>query len=294
MAAVPHHHGALIRVRGLLIVAIALPVSARGQWPSCVDRVSQSDLTRVPVYLVAEPADTARSTLATADALLRAVADRMRATMGGTLDQLPSGDSVHHWYTESRGMTIAVADDGRFVWGRQRARSEIPSPRSEELLVAALSAARDAGERLPRDSSASTVAVELTLRHPTVRRDGTLEPISVTRAVPVFTTVVPREEPARAIRAPRVNAPRSADLGGAHGVIRMRFVVDTAGRIDMNTVQVEWPAHVPYPTGELLSNYRDFVSEVTSALRNARYHAARAGGCKVRAEIIQPFEFQPR
>jgi hypothetical protein len=282
-----------MRARVLVAVA-AIPVSADGQAHSCVDRVSQSGLTRVPVYVVAEPADTARSTLATADALLLAVAQRMRAALGGTLDQLPPGDSVHHWYTESRGMTIAVAHDGRFVWGRQRARSEIPSPRSEELLVAALSAARDAGERLPRDSSASTVAVELTLRRPAVQRDGTLAPISVTRAVPVFTTVVPREEPVRPVRAPRVNYPKSAGLGGARGVIRMRFVVDTAGRVDMNTVQDEWPAHVPYPTGELLSYYRDFVSEVTSALRNARYHAGRAGGCKIRTEVIQPFELQPR
>lgn len=278
----------------LLAAAAALPVSADGQAPACVDRVSQSDLTRVPVYLVAEPADTARSTLATAEALLLAVSERMRAALGGTPDQLPPGDSVHHWYTESRGMTIAVAHDGRFVWGRQRARSEIPSPRSEEVLVAALSAARDAGERLPRDSSASTVAVELTLRRPTVRRDGTLDSISVTRAVPVFTTVVPREEPVRPLRAPRVSYPRSARLGGARGLIRMRFVVDTAGRVDMNTVQDEWPAQVPYPTGELLSYYRDFVSEVTSALRHARYHAARVGGCKIRTEITQPFEFHLR
>lgn len=278
----------------LAFIAVAIPVSGFAQPPSCLDRLSPSDFMRVPVYLVAEPSDSSRSSLATADALLLVVAQRIGAALGDSTDRLPAGDSLHPWRTISRGVTVTVAPDGRFVWGRLRARSEIPSPPAEELVLQALSAAREAGERLPRDTTATTLSIHLALQRPRVRSDGTVAPVEVTRAVPVVTTVVPREEPVRQLREPRVSYPTTARRGGAHGVIHVRFVVDTTGRVDLDTVSDEWPPHVAYPTGELLSYYRDFIAEVTSGLRYARYRAARAGHCKIRAEVIQPFVFRFR
>jgi TonB family protein len=62
----------------------------------------------------------------------------------------------------------------------------------------------------------------------------------------------------------------------------IRFVVDTAGKIDLNSVQV------------LQSTHDLFTRSVRDILGNFRFRPAESKGVHVRAMAEMPFEFQIR
>jgi TonB family protein len=74
--------------------------------------------------------------------------------------------------------------------------------------------------------------------------------------------------------------PRDLLAIGAEGLVQMTYVVDTAGRVDMNTVQV------------VSSDDPRFSESVRTALGLMMFHPARRGGRNVRQLVAQQFRFK--
>jgi protein TonB len=74
--------------------------------------------------------------------------------------------------------------------------------------------------------------------------------------------------------------PESLRQAAIDGRVLVRFVVDTAGRIDMSSVSV------------LASTHELFTRAVRDALPGFRFKPAEVGGHRVRALAEMPFEFQ--
>lgn len=78
-------------------------------------------------------------------------------------------------------------------------------------------------------------------------------------------------------------SPRYPDLlrfAGVEGRVMVRFVVDTAGRVERGSVTV------------VASNRDEFSLSVREALRQARFAPAELAGRRVRQLVEQPFEFR--
>lgn len=80
--------------------------------------------------------------------------------------------------------------------------------------------------------------------------------------------------------APRY--PASLRAAGIHGSVFARFVVDTTGRVRMETVKVD------------ASDHPLFSEAVIEALRRSRYMPAELRGRKVPQLVVQPFVFVMR
>lgn len=76
--------------------------------------------------------------------------------------------------------------------------------------------------------------------------------------------------------------PESLRQAGLDGRVLVRFVVDTVGRVDMNSVQV------------LESTHDLFTRAVRDVLGGFRFRPAEVRGRRVRAMAEMPFEFQIR
>jgi protein TonB len=76
--------------------------------------------------------------------------------------------------------------------------------------------------------------------------------------------------------------PESLRQAGVDGRVLVRFVVDTLGSVDMNSVQV------------LESTHDLFTRAVRAVLGNLRFKPAESRGHRVRAMAEMPFEFQIR
>jgi hypothetical protein len=74
--------------------------------------------------------------------------------------------------------------------------------------------------------------------------------------------------------------PRDLLAIGAEGVVQTTYVVDTAGRVDMNTIQV------------VSSDDPRFTESVRTALGLMLFHPARRAGKNVRQLVAQQFRFK--
>lgn len=78
---------------------------------------------------------------------------------------------------------------------------------------------------------------------------------------------------------PAPHYPATLRAARIEGTVRARFVVDTTGRVQMETVFVEE------------SDHPLFADAVVAALRRARFTPAELAGRKVRQLVVQPFAF---
>ncbi len=73
--------------------------------------------------------------------------------------------------------------------------------------------------------------------------------------------------------------PERAGLAGLGDVLVLEYVVDTAGRVDPDSIRFLQPG------------FREFALEALKWVRSARYAPARIGGCAVRARVQHPIHF---
>jgi periplasmic protein TonB len=89
-----------------------------------------------------------------------------------------------------------------------------------------------------------------------------------------------RELQTRIVASAKPRYPESLRQAAIDGVVVVRFVVDTSGRVDMSSVAV------------VSSTHDLFTRAVREALPNFRFKPAELGGTRVRALAEMPFEFQ--
>jgi hypothetical protein len=262
----------------------------------CFGRIPESELVRVPVHLEAEPRDSAgQALLPLVDALVELSAVHVRRSLNAGPGPLPDGEPRVTWRTLGNGLVVHVHRDGSLTSSPRPAGSQAAHtpPPGTLLLEDALSAIRNSGEKIfvPEDSGADSLGFLIVWRVPTATAGGGLQPMPVRRAVPVFSLGVPREQPARALRGPRISYPERPRGSNAQGTVILSFVVDAGGRPEENTVNAYWPPDRPPLRGELGEYYRLFVSAARRGVRSMRFEPARLGGCPVRQLVHLPIDF---
>jgi hypothetical protein len=276
---------------------------------SCLDRLPAGAFTRVPVYATVSSTDSTispsakRALLSGADVLLQMVAERARAQLaGGAPDSvLPHGDpalgdSLHLWRHVGGYLELTAFRDGRLTWRVPRLAHADPwATLVLARALASLSASNDAHVWWPSDSTGplpDSIRFDFDLRWPSVARDGKMVPVSLQRAAqPLFSMLVPWEEPVRVAKYSKPTYPRRPLESGYRGTVLIVLVVDTAGRAEPESARDLWP-----PTARALNDterrmYAAFVAASRDAALHTRFEPARIGGCPVRQYVQQPYEY---
>lgn len=262
----------------------------------CLATLSPDVLTRVPVYLEAELVDSsARHILPSADTLTLEVAIMLRASLGVLGESLPEGEGLLHWRRLGGGLRIVAHRDGRFSWSSppRQTGADTLHDQSRDLLAQALAAVREAGERVawPVGGDGDSITFDISYRWPGISPAGTVQAMEARHAVPVFSMAMPWEKPVAVRRQPRIRYPYGAQSRSAEGTVILQFVVDTAGRVDQDTIREQWPADRPRLTGELGKHYEAFLAAARRSLNETDFEPALVGGCVVRQLAQMPFHF---
>lgn len=263
----------------------------------CLDALPAGVFTRVPVYLEAKAIDTAsRAILPGADSLAARVAALIRLSLSDSITFLPEGEGILHWRQVGAPVRVAVHEDGRFTWSIPPRRSESDTLRtpSRLLLEQALTTLRAAGERVrwPAIGAHDSLTFDLAYRWPDVAPDGTVQPLVVREAVPVFSMAMPWSQPVVVRSPPQVHYPMAAQAQSMEGTVILQFVVDSTGRTARETIEERWPPDRPRPTGVAGANYREFLAAAKLGVVAARFDPATVGGCAVPQLVQWPLMFR--
>jgi len=283
----------------VLFVSVGLPLEAQEHRSesarACLDTISPSTFVRVPVYLEAKAADSlAKDLLPGADTLALHVAAMVRSSLSESTTTLPEGEALLQWREVGGAVRVVAHRDGRFaVWTPPEPGDSVRAA-SRLLLVRSLVALSDAGRKFgwPADVPGDSATFDLEQRWADVTPDGTLKPLLVrVAAIPMFSMAMPRSQEVVVRYAPHVTYPPEERGSRIEGVVILEFVVDSAGRVETNTVHDGWPANRPRLSGWSGSHYQAFVNTAKLALGSAHFDPARVGGCPVKQVVQWPFTF---
>lgn len=298
-------------------IGLASPLAAQEDWgtvqaaatDSCIASLPASAFTRVPVFATVTSDDSTvsptakRALLSGADVLLQLVSERVRARLAGgaTDSMLPHGDpalgdSLRLWRRFGGYIELTAFRDGRLSW--RVPTSMHADPWTTLLLAQALDSLRssnDAHVWWPSDSTGplpDSIHFGFELIYPRVARGGKLDAITVHRAAePLFSMLVPWEQPVLVAKHAHPDYPRGPLRSGYRGTILMVLVVDTAGRAEPETARDLWPSTARTLNQTERKVYAEFVAASRDAAIHTRYWPARIGGCAVRQYIQQPYEY---
>lgn len=288
-----------------LLLLLVKPPAAGAQAHStldvraCRDSLPASALTRVPIYLEAEVTDSAdRAILPSADTLVIRVAQLIRTSLAEPGTSLPEADLLIPGRRLGGNLRVVAHRAGGFTWSPAlgwAGEDTLDAP-SRHLLVQALTALRQGGVRLgwPAGVQAESLTFDLEYRWSDISEGGKVHPLTARHAVPVFSMAMPWVRPVVLRRRPHISYPSGSQTRGVQGTVVLQFVVDTAGRVEQDTIEERWPADRPRLTGELAEHYQAFLTAAKRSLAATRYHPARIGGCVVRQFVQQPFQFNLR
>lgn len=215
--------------------------------------------------------------------------------LGAKAGYLPVGEPTVTWREAFAPVHIVAHRNGRMTWYEDKG---VHVASAAALLGHALDSLTAAGELFPWPDglAADSMVVRIGFHWQFFPAKGTaVNPVvGVRGAVPIFSLAVPAQQEARVIYQPKLSYPSASQLSGARGYLVMQFVVDTSGRVDMQTVHDQWPTDRPRLTGELGMYYASFLDVVRRALPDFRFAPARIGKCAVRQLESEPFIFNLR
>jgi hypothetical protein len=104
-------------------------------------------------------------------------------------------------------------------------------------------------------------------------------------------------EPERAFAFPLTDKsmpvyPRRSEASRVGASVLLHFVVDSAGRVERETIHDLWPDDKPRPTGSDATAYDEFASSAKSWVRDLRFSPARIGTCPVEQVALLPLRFE--
>jgi TonB family protein len=154
----------------------------------------------------------------------------------------------------------------------------------------------------PSEVPSVTTVVEIPVSLPPLPEPGTLTPTTMVRPLGVVATWLAPAAPktpttlassvfrenevevpvSLAGGSPTPRYPASLASTGIDGAARFRFVVDTAGRVELGTVE------------RIASSHSAFAQSVLSTLPRMRFTPARVDGRPVRQLVELPFEFRTK
>jgi hypothetical protein len=288
--------GCVVLLAGASTVARAQYISAPDSASACLLSIPDSALLPVPVYAQAELVDsTDRPLLPGIDLLTQEVADRVRASLGATADQLPSAAPEVTWRALDGTLDVVLHRDGGVSSTVHRSEDfNRADTTAQQLLARALGVVAANGHYFmvwPEGFERDSVGFRVAMHYPMVNGQGVIGTLSLRQGFPLFSVPVPREEPVEVERNPKVEYPVWLIDRRVTGGVLLQFIVDTAGVADLSTVKDLWPASRPRPSGQTRQYYESFRRAIVRALPEARFKPARIGGCKVRQLVQMPFGF---
>lgn len=266
----------------------------RTQSAKCIDAIPPSALSPTIVYVVVDtPADAAslRGRPRVQD-FLAPIASRIRARTGGGITELAFGEPLVTWRGARAELAITAYRDGRLAWAEPQGDSLATA--GVRLLAAEMKAAVDSGARISWPASVSQDSMTFTFRltSQSVSPKGVVSLPKSDRLQPLFTVMQPSMEPAFARPFGGPKYPEEARHARVEAALRFSFVVDTSGRAEINSLAMTGPADARGVMGTGGPYRFDFIAAVREHMRRAHFVPARIGGCAVRMNVEQSFEFR--
>ena len=282
----------------LLCALYAVPAGAQKQpieIDSCLYRIPATAFKRVPVFLEATADPASRAILPGADLFTQSVAFKLRELVGGDETRLAEADSSIWWASLWGEVTVTVDRRAPLTWRvAEWSAGADTLPRSAlAALRKAIEAVAASGESIPLPEGKETSwTFGMSLTNPLVTKQGKLIPVKGRQPVPVFTLLVPWEQPVEMIRLPQLEYSEFAKRLGATGSVRLSFTVDKSGRADPESVKEIFLAGEKRPVGEDRVYADSFIRAVKRALPSAKFAPANIGGCALNQVVQQVFDFR--
>jgi hypothetical protein len=255
----------------------------------CVAAISPASMQRVLVYLQAsasEHSDTAL--MLQADLMAQDVAEDFRKLLGAPEGTVPIADSTFVWYSVPTELVVIVHRNGDVVAHEMGSGGD--SAATTFLSRAFVAArARDAAFMVwPDDLTGDSVIVRLSLWP-----EHAQSPYGEKHTkFAVFSLNEPEQSPVLPLPVQRVpHYPRELEWSRVGGSVLSMFVVDTAGRVEPQTIRDLLPDGKPIPGGDAHA-HELFARSVKSWLRDVRFHPARIGTCAVEKRVQLPLKFK--
>jgi hypothetical protein len=255
-------------------------------------------MRRVLVYALASFPDSevpARQQLqSSVDLIADTIAGAARGLLRAAPGTVGAGEPEVTWRSLGGAVLVMAHRDGQFT-ARAAPDSAIGDEeadrRGRDLLLRAVAAVRASGETFIWDASVSGDSTEfaLTLDHPEFSQDGTVRPLKARASFPTFTVDLPWLADVRYRHASVPRYPEPARKGMAEATVKLRFVVDTAGRAVSESI------------GDLPSKERDFggggfylqfLAASVAAIKKSQFVPAIRGGCPVRQMVQEALHFR--
>jgi hypothetical protein len=263
---------------------------------SCTSAIPPKAFKRVPVFLQATTQSTGSDLiLPTADLFAQTAAIRMREILGGNGSALPEADSIVGWDRVFGEVLVTVKRGGSFTWrtAHWSARGDSLGRSSIRFIHATLADLSKSGEMIawPDQANGDSLAFGLSFIAPSITKEMKVEPVKARQAFPAFSLSMPW---GTVVDPKKINItyPTTARGGGVTGGVRLAFVIQKSGRVDMSTLREVFGPGEKKPSGELRTFYVDFLQAVKHGLSSAQYQPATIAGCPVNQTVEQFFSFK--
>jgi hypothetical protein len=260
---------------------------------ACLDAIPASALRAVPVFLHLDaPAGTDSAVRSQLLLLAQEIARGVRLRTGGTDASVALPPHEPAWRSFRRlGLSLLVTPDSVRV-----VRDTAFDATARALVAPATDSVVGEGgvffwpERSPRLARRVPILLSVPAFDSTGRAIDAGDGIAP--GFPVFAIRHPWWTPAMALPdGVKVTYPESARRMGADGGVRMRFVVDEAGRAAPGSVRDLPPDRLPRYTREEREAYDAFVGAVRQGIERGRFAPLTYAGCPVSREVEQFFQF---
>ena len=262
----------------------------------CIAAIPAERMHPVSVFLHATLSDSSSSALsAQADLMARDIAEQIRATIGGTSDELPRVDGRVTFAAVPSELIVTMRSNGG---ASVQAESESGDSTATTILAKAFEDVRNRGEGLilwPSGYVADSLIVRLVLMPSVLRPDGTeVAYVSAHNQFGVFRVIEPMETPALVKPGnPPPQYPPTVESHDERVQLVMRYVVDTTGRAERATIRDVWPADTPRLAGYLARDYQAFLESTKRAIAYWYFTSARVDSCPVKQVLQMPLAFEP-
>ena len=268
---------------------------------SCLDAIPASAMSRVLAYIWAESEDSSATARNAGGLIAESAGDRLRAMLGDSGSTVPRADGRLSWrqidgsvrVVLHRTSGIAVASPADSLADDTTAGAAAGNRTGIRMVAEATRqlSSEPAMDFWPPGVRGDSLAFRLSLVTPDVRHDGTVKPLSVAPAVPVFTLEQPWIDDVRVVTAVMPHYPDGPHRANVIGSVMLAFVVDSSGRPDSTTLHDMWPPGRPRPTGSAADDYRAFYASAREASLLTTFTPRIIGGCRVGQLVQQPFQF---
>ena len=258
---------------------------------SCMAAIPQTAFKRVLVYLWPSTGAQRAGFAELSGMVTEDIGRQLRVMLGGASDRVPMADAKVDWRDLDHAILVTAHRDGHIA-----AQSDTSDHSAVSAMLRGLVDTLDKRHDFlpwPPAETVDSFSFRLHVVPAQVTRAGEAVPITERPLIPAFSLLRPWLDPVQGIAENRgPTYPPEARMKGIEAQVRLSFVVDANGAVDMTTLEDSWNPEEPRPTGTMADYYGAFLDAAVSALATHRFVPAQIGGCTVRQRVQQTFGFE--